>query len=282
MKKRMPLLIGMATLVIVFLAAILLIYGMFMNREESFRAVIAELRAELKAKDEQISALQAELDAVKAQLDTAPTPDSSPDDDTFRYLALGNSLTWHRLCDYWWNECGMAASRAENDFVHVVAKGLEERYDKVECKAYNFSVWEITAHDRIQTVQVIDAMLTEDLDLITLQLSENVTDMTTFAKDFEELVKYIKAKCPRTQLVIVDEFWDPTKANIKKGIAEKQGVAFADLSAIRGKKEYQSAMGATVYDEQGNAHVVDHVGVSGHPGDKGMKYIGEAILDVLS
>jgi len=284
MKHNTQIVIGMIVLVGLFLGGILGTMGIFMNREESFRTVIAELRAELQAKDEEIAALKTELESVKAQLDAAPAPDTGADDDdgTFRYLALGNSLTWHVKCDYWWNECGMAASKAENDFVHVVAKGLEEQYDEVEFKAYNFSVWEITAHDRIQTVQVIDAMLTEDLDLITLQLSENVTDMTTFAKDFEELVKHVKTKCPNAKLVIVDDFWNLTKGNIKKGIAEKLGVAFADLSAIRGKTEYQSAMWATVYDEKGNAHVVDHVGVACHPGDKGMKYIGEAILAVLS
>ena len=282
MKRNIPLIIGMITLVVVFLAAILLIYGMFMNREKSFRAVIAELRAELKEKDEQIATLQTEIAALKGGADTTPEGDTDSDDGIFRYLALGNSITWHVKCDYWWNECGMAASRAENDLVHVVAKGLEEQYDKVEFKAYNFSVWEITAQDRVQTLQVIDPMLTANLDLITLQLSENVTDMSTFAPDFEEMVKYIKKKCPNAQLIIVDEFYNETKGNIKKGIAEKQGVTFVDLSAIRGKKEYQSAMGATVYDEKGNAHVVDHVGVSGHPGDEGMKYIGEAILDVLS
>lgn len=245
--------------------------------------MIAELREEVRVRDEQISSLQHELDTLKGELDTAPdtTPEGN-DPDTYRYLAIGNSLTWHRKCDYWWNECGMVATRAENDFVHVVVRGLEERYGKVAYTAYNFSVWEITAHDRIQTVQAIDSMLTTDLDLITLQLGENVTDLSTFALDFDELIRYIKEKCTDATLIIVDEFKSQTKSIIKEVLAKRHQLPFADLSEIQNKPKYQSAIGTTVYDEEGNPHIIDHSGVAGHPEDAGMKYIGEAILAKLS
>lgn len=270
--------IYLGTAAVVLLIGAVLLLCVFINRENRFRDVIAELRENLKERDEQISSMRSELAALKGETDTAP---DETDSDTYRYLAIGNSLTWHRKCDYWWNECGMAASRAENDFVHVVVRGLEEKYGKVSYTAYNFSVWEITAHDRIQTVQAIDSMLTEDLDLITLQLGENVTDLSTFAVDYDELIRYIQDKCPNTMLIIVDEYKNQTKSTIKEVIAERHNLPFADLTEMQNNPEYLSSMGATVYDEEGNPHIIDHTGVAGHPGDKGMKFIGDAILALL-
>lgn len=46
----------------------------------------------------------------------------------YNYFAIGNSITIHGKCDYWWNVCGMAASTLENDYVHqlglMIAKDL--------------------------------------------------------------------------------------------------------------------------------------------------------------
>ena len=36
-------------------------------------------------------------------------------------LILGNSITLHSPCSYWWGSWGMAASSAEHDFVHILA-----------------------------------------------------------------------------------------------------------------------------------------------------------------
>ena len=56
---------------------------------------------------------------------------------------------------------------------------------------------------------------------------------------------------------------------------------FADLSAIKGNVEYQCGLGTIVYDNQGNQHIVQHEGVAGHPGDKGMKYIADRIIELI-
>ena len=53
--------------------------------------------------------------------------------DDYNYLAIGNSITIHPLNEYWWNECGMAATTVENDYVHLVASALDANY-----YAYNF------------------------------------------------------------------------------------------------------------------------------------------------
>ena len=129
--------IYLGTAAVVLLIGAVLLLCVFINRENRFRDVIAELRENLKERDEQISSMRSELAALKGETDTAP---DETDSDTYRYLALGNSLTWHRKCDYWWNECGMAASRAENDFVHVVEEIVEILLFHI---AFDFNGWTI-------------------------------------------------------------------------------------------------------------------------------------------
>lgn len=46
----------------------------------------------------------------------------------FNYLAIGNSITLHEVCDYWWNECGMASTSKNNDYFHRVIKEFKKIY----------------------------------------------------------------------------------------------------------------------------------------------------------
>lgn len=200
----------------------------------------------------------------------------------FNYLALGNSLTRHGVCDYWWNDTGgMAASTVEKDYVHRIAAYLEEKYSEVHAFSLNFSRWE-KATERAETLSFLNPYLDPGLNLVTLQLSENARNLETFEEDYDELVKYIHEKAPDAQIIIIDNFWvSEEKAEIKRRVASKNGLAFADLSAIKGKAEYQCGMGTVVYDPEGGSHIVEHKGVAGHPGDLGMEYIANAVIEQL-
>lgn len=212
--------------------------------------------------------------------DASGTPETSG--DVFRYLAVGNSITRHEICDYWWNEVGMAASTADKDYFHLVTAGLEETYGAVEGEAYNFSVWEITDTDRAQTIQLLDLKLNEDLDLVTVQLSENLPSLTTFESDFEYLIQHIREKAPNARILILDDFWYQNRGYIKAVVAARSGITFVSLAEIRGNTDYQCGLGTVVYDADGGEHIVEHAGVAGHPGDSGMQYIADAILAALA
>ncbi len=110
-------------------------------------------------------------------------------DDSFNYLAIGNSITSHSLADYWWNDgVGMAASSEDKDYVHQVKEWLDAICtESVAVYAYNFWNWEIQTSDRAETLQLLDGYLSDKLDLVTIQLSENVYDTSTFEQDCEEL-----------------------------------------------------------------------------------------------
>lgn len=205
-------------------------------------------------------------------------PDSS--DETYKYLAIGNSITKHQKCDYWWNEIGMTASSAEKDYVHLVTSGLEKKYKNIQAEAYNFSVWEITvSKERSQTFSILDSMLAEDLNLITIQLSENATaTLNGLENDFVYLIRYIQNKCPKARILILDDYYFAERGALKKSAADRCGLTFVSLEDVRGKSEYNCGMNTVVYGDDGSEHTVTHAGVAGHPGDKGMAAIADRIL----
>ena len=68
---------------------------------------------------------------------------------------------------------------------------------------------------------------------------------------------------------------------MKQQACEATGVEFISLDEVKGLEEYQCGMGITVYDSEGNPHTVEHDGVADHPGNAGMKWIAEKIIEVV-
>ena len=211
----------------------------------------------------------------------SPWKAAQPDQTDFHYLAIGNSITRHPVCEYWWNESGMAASTAENDYFHLVTAYLRERFDAVTAQAVNFVEWEVSEKDRAATYAVIDPYLTDDLDLITLQLSENARYSRAFGADYADLARHIREKCPQAALILVDDFWDAAKSRSKQKAARSLGLPFAGLKAIRGDDAYMWQIGDIVYDAEGMPHAIDRADVARHPNDAGMRFIAEMIISKI-
>lgn len=227
-----------------------------------------------KSQQDRISSLEGKVSLLQAESNKS-TVNWNPDD--YNYLAIGNSITIHPLNEYWWNECGMAATTEEKDYVHQVASNLNANY-----YAYNFATWELMGHDRGETLSLLDGLLSEDLDLVTIQLSENASDLSTFETDFEELIRYVQEEAPDAQLLVIGDFWDKDqKDEMKQQACEEAGVKFISLDEIKGIEQYQCGMDTTVYDSEGNPHTVEHSGVARHPGDAGMKRIADQIVEAV-
>ena len=237
-----------------------------------------------KNQNERISQLQGDVSLLKSELELLKNSDKVEYSDTaYNYLAIGNSITKHGLADYWWNEIGMAATSEDKDYVHLITAGLEKSKGSVCEYAFNFYTWESQATDRAETFELLAPYLDERLNLVTIQLSENVSDTSTFESDFEELIDYIKSEAPDAQVIVIDDFWsDGDKSTMKKQAAENKSVQFVSLEEIKGDADYQCGIGTVVYDADGNEHVVEHDGVASHPGDLGMKYIAEEVLKVIN
>ena len=171
----------------------------------------------------------------------------------------------------------MAATTAENDYVHLVASALDAKF-----YAYNFPTWELMGHDRGEILSLLDGLLSEELDLVTIQLSENATDLSTFESDFEELIRYVQKGAPDAQIFVIGDFWNTEqKDEMKQQACEATGVEFISLDEIKGLEKYQCGMDTTVYDSDGGSHTVEHAGVADHPGDEGMKWIADKIIEVV-
>lgn len=173
----------------------------------------------------------------------------------------------------------MAASREQNDYVHLVAEGLG-----IDANVYalNFYIWEIQSSDRAETLTVLEPYLSQNLNLVTVQLGENVVDRATLEQDYEELIRYIQDRCPNAQIMLVGGFWEDSETDsMKKTVASRCSIDFVDLSPAWGCTEYEVGLGAAVYGGDGQEHVIEHEGVAVHPGDKGMEFIAESILEYV-
>ena len=276
--------IAAAVLLTGCIVSIGLLYGRFTEWEKRQNSLIQDLETansnlqeQITVLDDTVAALQNELLSMEARINGAQAYDS----DGYHYLAVGNSITVHGKCDYWWNESGMAATDEEKDYFHLVTDYLEETYGETAAYAYNLGNWELLNTDRAEALALLDAYLIPDMDLVTIQLGENVKDTTTFKTDFAYLIRYIAEKCPKARIIVIDDFWSAARSALKREAVEECGVMFADLSEIRGKEEYQCGFDTIVYGDDGTAHTVAHSGVASHPGDAAMEYIAKAVIEAI-
>ena len=205
-------------------------------------------------------------------------------DGTFKYLAIGNSITVHPIRPFWWGNWGMAATSADKDYVHTISSYIERRTGSVSMNAIYYADWERTSSGWQRTMKLseLDSLLAPDLDLVTIMLGENVTDTSDIQQDFQNLINYIRQKSPNARIIMIGQFWpDDTLENAKRAVCYTNGISFVDLSAIWGQ-EYRIGMGATVWGADGMTHVISDEGVAQHPNDAAMAYIGQSVNRLLT
>ena len=168
-----------------------------------------------------------------------------------------------------------------HDYVHLVAAYLSASRGKTACHPYYFYAWE-TAEDRSSKLSLLDPFLDPGLDLVTIQLGENVEDLSTFEQDFEELIRYVQAKAPGAKILVIDDFWpNGERSRMKQNAVERTGAEFISLKDIQGSADVEAGVGAVVYDPAGNPHTVENADVAAHPGDRGMQAIADRIIEAL-
>ena len=258
--------------ILVFAAAAF--FGFWLYRHE--KAQNDDLR-ELQSRQSAVLAAEEELSARLTLLEIK----SDYAEASYIYFPLGNSITVHAPNEVWWNEVGMAASDADHDYVHLVAAYISASHGKTACHPYYFYAWE-TAEDRPSKLSLLDPFLDSGLDLVTIQLGENVEDLSTFEQDFEELIRYVQAKAPGAKILVIDDFWPKgERSRMKQNAVERTGAEFISLKDIQGSADVEAGVGAVVYDPAGNPHTVENADVAAHPGDRGMQAIADRIIEAL-
>lgn len=190
-----------------------------------------------------------------------------------KVLIVGNSITRHPPASEigWENDCGMAASSPEKDYVHLLYKKLNKN------ASYCFLVMQMA--DFEQSFQQKGAN-EEDIrrihefspEIIVGRLSENVSSQNCANNAwFNEYGRLLKA-CgnAESKYIITTGFWksDEVDKQTRCLAAENDWklVELGDLgedSAMQAGKKFW------------------HAGVSVHPGDAGMRIIAERIYQAV-
>ena len=196
-----------------------------------------------------------------------------------RVLFLGNSITRHApLASIGWtNDWGMAASAREKDYAHVLASALGELTGhQPEILTTNISEFErnaasYDAGDRLKDELAFHA------DLVIVAIGENVPPLdsdearATFQASLVKLLTALKSN-GQPALFVRSCFWaDAAKDAILRQACATAGGVFVDISQL-GQDPANSAR---------SERTIAHEGVAGHPGDRGMKAIADALLAAI-
>ena len=189
-----------------------------------------------------------------------------------KVLILGNSITRHGICPEigWYGLYGMAASRIENDYVHILYKRISEKVE-TEFMVCQLADWERTYKN--YDLNNVSEMRNFGADFIIFRLGENVGDIAyeeqkIFTEKLENLIDYLKNE--NTRVVFTTCFWENAEIDdaIKK-VCDKTDGLLVELGDL-GKDSTMKAIG-----------LFTHSGVAAHPGDKGMAAIAEKIFDKI-
>ena len=141
-----------------------------------------------------------------------------------KILFIGNSITLHGKCSYWPGEWGMAASKEENDYVHLLVNRLRHDGLQVDYAVTNFFQWEVMNYDRDEVLPLLDNYLKDSYDYVVLQLGENIISTVTLERDFYSLLEYLSKKQPKAKLLALSSFFIKDDVdNIKETCVLKWG-----------------------------------------------------------
>ena len=137
-------------------------------------------------------------------------------------LFVGNSITWHapKPSLGWYEDCGMAASCREKDYVHLVLQGL----DPMNYCIVNASSWERKFWDNTVLETQFSPARAFQADIVVIRIGENVPldapHQDEFFMFYDEMVRFFSPKTNATVLV-TDLFW--RRENLDAAIFECAG-----------------------------------------------------------
>lgn len=192
-----------------------------------------------------------------------------------RILYLGNSITLHGPAPHigWTGNWGMAASAKEGDYVHLLTKKIAAAAGGEPATR----VRNIADFERNYDTYDVAARLKEDLafrpELVIVAIGENVAALKDdearqrFSTAVQGLLRTLDENGHPT-ILVRSGFWaDAAKDNVLEAAAKEANATFVDIRRL----------GADPTMSARSERKIDHDGVAGHPGDKGMQAIADAI-----
>lgn len=192
-----------------------------------------------------------------------------------KILFLGNSVTRHPPAPDlgWLGDWGMAASAREKDFVHLLVDRIaEEAGGKPDVMALNIADFERHPAEYDPGTALEEALEFRP-DLVVLAIGANVPALTTdeakagFHGGCAGLLGRLKREGNPT-LLVRGEFWsDPVKDGLMREACREAGGLYVDLGNPAGDEANLAR----------SERRFEHAGVAGHPGDRGMRVIADAL-----
>lgn len=196
-----------------------------------------------------------------------------------KILFLGNSITLQgpKPDIGWTNHWGMAASAEEKDYVHRVTRAIAQHSGTQP----QIRVKNIADFERSYATYDVDGELKDlfafDPDLVVLAIGENVPALTSddakakFKAGVISLLRCALAK-RHPRVVVRSCFWpEATKDQLLQQACEEAGAHFVEAGPI-GRDPASAARSERSFT---------HDGVAGHPGDRGMKTLADAIVQAV-
>lgn len=199
-----------------------------------------------------------------------------------KVLVLGNSLTLG------FGTFGMAASDSKHDYYYYVKEFLQKKNSNLEMSRCGASNWEgmTTSEERRICVQgFLDSYTDGTEDLVIIQLSDNVnTDekRETYAEDVRTMLQMFRDGCPRARILWVAAWygWTLNYGPIETACNEL-GVDLVDIRDLSEDAANKNAVGNTYTKDDGIVVEITSSGVASHPGDTGMRFIADRIIERL-
>ncbi|MFH1922762.1 MAG: beta-L-arabinofuranosidase domain-containing protein, partial [Planctomycetota bacterium] len=196
-----------------------------------------------------------------------------------RILFLGNSITLHgpKADIGWTGNWGMAASSEDKDYVHLVTSALAQHTGSRP----QIMVRNIADFERNYATYDVDSQMKDlfafDPDLVVLAIGENVPALGSedakaqFKAGVMNILSIALAK--RHPLVVVRScFWaDAAKDEVLSQACQEADGIFVNAGPL-GRDAANAARSERSFT---------HDGVAGHPGDKGMKALADAIVKAV-
>ena len=196
-----------------------------------------------------------------------------------RILFLGNSITLHGPAPQigWTGEWGMAASAKDKDYVHQ----LFERVAKATGGRPQVKVRNIAEFERgLETFKIGEKLKDElafEADIVVIAIGENAQSPKTdearkqFAAALDDLLAEVKRHGSPT-IFVRSQYWpDAEKDGLLKSACTKAGGVFVDIAKLGGDPTNFARA----------ERKIEHAGVAGHPGDKGMQALAEALWEAI-
>lgn len=160
---------------------------------------------------------------------------------------IGNSLTSG------WQTFGEAATESDKDFVARfgdVVSDLDSDYTYSRKWSTNFEQQESLANAQAWVTTNIDPLLSSDLDLIVVQLSENVVSNASAVATFPEsslwLLQHLRTECPKARVVWMGVWFDRGWVKTLLDNTAQTGCEYVDIRPLY-LPENVSVLG-TVYE----------------------------------